>query len=742
MRALVAVLTCALCATTSFAAGPAPVDPSGIEGAVFDALKGRFKDLSAKAFFDGLPDPGFKRQIDFDPTQSEYFEAVAKQVPLAPVLDAFKANGFAQVAGDKRFSMGSMYQHIYMRDLPVLVTTDSILHALHRSYDELLKQLETEVFVPVMRDVLMATRDRLVAMRLLANRQNVPRAVLDAELDAELYLTVALNLLRGAGGPAEVPYGVGWNGTVQVVSLTGQDAAVLEILQKVQAEKLEGGPETTLYGGQRAVDWSQFKPRGHYTHTPTLQAYFRAMMWLGRADTAFNLVTSPAGSMVLPTRERRAATALALALRAAGKAEALGSVSSVIDFMVGQADDLGVPNFLHLLAQVGFKDASGLAKASLDAALKKQLIATGLGAQRIRSQVLVSYPGHPDVVTPPAIFQLFGQRFLIDSFVLSKVVYDDIAYQGRKMKRTMPKGLDVMAALGNDEAARRLRSELETWQYGSNLQALRSLIDAYPASAWSQNLYWQWLGALRTLDDRPTDRRFFPQAMQTRAWQGKMLRTQQGSWAELRHDTILYGKQSYTAMIGCEYPKAYVEPYPAFYAALGQFARKAQQGLAAAKLEVPGRPELALLKEGQLTFFKRFGEIMLKLEGLARKELAGQPFSAAETEWLRKTIDKRGGGSGPPRYDGWYTELFYGTFPDKWAPTVADVHTDPNQGGFLEVGVGDAAFVVVAIDNGGDRAVYVGPSFTYYEFVERGSRLTDEAWQQRIYNGTLPPVFE
>ena len=37
----------------------------------------------------------------------------------------------------------------------------------------------------------------------------------------------------------------------------------------------------------RYVDFSQFKPRGHYAGDSTLEAYFRAMIWLGRTDLRF-----------------------------------------------------------------------------------------------------------------------------------------------------------------------------------------------------------------------------------------------------------------------------------------------------------------------------------------------------------------------------------------------------------------------------------------------------------------------
>ncbi len=46
-----------------------------------------------------------------------------------------------------------------------------------------------------------------------------------------------------------------------------------------------------------------------------------------------------------------------------------------------------------------------------------------------------------------------------------------------------------------------------------------------------------------------------------------------------------------------------------------------------------------------------------QLETLARKELATEPFTAEEQTWLKKTIGRRGFGSGPPRYDGWHCDL-------------------------------------------------------------------------------------
>jgi hypothetical protein len=47
--------------------------------------------------------------------------------------------------------------------------------------------------------------------------------------------------------------------------------------------------------------------------------------------------------------------------------------------------------------------------------------------------------------------------------------------------------------------------------------------------------------------------------------------------------------------------------------------------------------------------------------------------------------------------------------------------------------------MVIAIDSGDDRAVYVGPVGSYYEFIEPlGTVLTDEMWEQRLERDPPP----
>jgi len=387
---------------------------------------------------------------------------------------------------------------------------------------------------------------------------------------------------------------------------------------------------------------------------------------------------------------------------------------------------LTLPQLLKALRDAGLREPSALEQAGTVVLLQQQVAQAA--RQQIRSQVLNPPMNAEHEVPPPALFQLFGQRFLLDSFLLSKLVYDSISFKGKQMVRVMPTGLDVMAALGNDEATRLLRPELERFKYSSNLLAARRTVDDTRPEEFELSVASLWLDSLRKLDDVP-ERGNFPEAMKRTPFLRKQLQTQLASWAELRHDTVLYAKQSYTAGISCEYPEGYVEPYPEFFARLALLSEGAGKRLAA----------LDANHDGFGDFFANFSSTMKYLEILARKELEAKPFSAEESGFLKKTIDRNGFGCGPPRYDGWYARLFYGGSPADWKPTVSDVHTDPNSGQVLQAGVGDANFMLLAVNNQKDRAVYVGPVYSYYEFRHGASdRLTDEQWREAIQRQALP----
>jgi hypothetical protein len=749
---------------------PAAADAgSGVHAlAAFDAfLKEQpeleYPELSQKL---GLAQPK-ESALTFDPTKARYFDAIARELKLnAKETRIFRERGLVSVDHQQRYSMASAYWAIYTRDLPLFVTTDSVLHALHRSYDGVLQELETSVFSYVIDSALERASQRLAALVRSGQAKNVRASV----EDVDLYFTLARNLLAGAGAAANeaplldpvtggTPPSQPAPNAVLVKPNVADPKLVTALLHKVSSLSLETPDRsecTHLYGGKRCVDWSQFKPRGHYTKTPTLRRFFRAMMWLGRADLGFNLRPVDPASLIVAdaNRERRNAMLAVLLLRDSGELERLAAVSHIIDFMVGSSDNVSIEAVNDALRQAGITEPALLADPAALERFDAALDHVGPRAQQIRSQVVSADPGSTKPTELPLEFQVFGQRFLIDSFALSRLVYDSIVYRGEKQRRFMPQGLDVMAVLGNDEAVRLLEPELTQHHYAANLLAARRTVDAMQADDWNASAYNQWLAALRTLDDPPAPKALFPAVMQREAWRRKQLRTTLASWAELRHDTILYAKQSYTSHYSCEYPEAFVEPYPDFFRRLHELAESLSRriGLATVPSGDSTRAATALrLRDAQSAFFARFADTMRRLEGLAKKELAGKPFSAEESTWLKAAIDIRGGGGsgGPPTYTGWYPALIYGGSPAAYEPVVSDVHSDPTNGHVLQVAVGDVEFLVVAVDNGPHRTAYVGPTFSYYEFpgpIEK--RMTDEEWRgklQRQDKPSRPPfggVFE
>ena len=101
-----------------------------------------------------------------------------------------------------------------------------------------------------------------------------------------------------------------------------------------------------------------------------------------------------------------------------------------------------------------------------------------------------------------------------------------------------------------------------------------------------------------------------------------------------------------------------------------------------------------------------------------------------------------------PMYTGWYPALFYRGTEDcvKWDALVADVHTNVpapplgDPGCVLHQAVGNVDLMIIAIDNGKDRVVYVGPTFSHYEFeMPNAQRKSDSEWKKQLSEAQYPP---
>jgi hypothetical protein len=338
-------------------------------------------------------------------------------------------------------------------------------------------------------------------------------------------------------------------------------------------------------------------------------------------------------------------------------------------------------------------------------------------------------------------FLLFGQRYVLDSHVFSNVVYDRV--KRGSVSRMMPNPLDAsFAALGNNHAGQLLAPELQRYDYASDLASMRLLADSHPAAFWDANLYNLWLGALRTLSPS-SNTAGLPQVATTDAWGRRLLNAQHASWAELRHDTILYTKQSYTGGAVCEFPDAYVEPYPELFARIGQFASRGAQLVST--LDFGSNPALG---QQIASYFAELQRVALTLQQMAENQRTGTAHSAEHMAFINETVVIQNGCGSPMGFTGWYARLFFRQSEAiELDPIIADVHTQPTDeagnrvGRVLHVGTGMPRLMVVTADTCTGPRAYVGLASSYFERItENFDRLTDERWKDELVRATPPDV--
>jgi hypothetical protein len=668
-----------------------------------------------------------------------------------------RQNGFVVSERLGGLSFGEVFYRLYSHDLPVFISTDAVLHAWHRSYERILEELEDHYLAIALESVLAG-----MAAHVPDAHGDYGRGVLaDSVMDADYFLAVARSLL------ADSPVG----------SALGQDERVRRTLDACSALEFQEFP---LFGRDRKVDFSQLKPRGRYENSPTLRRYFQTMTWCGQTDLRI------AGGPEASPRELGAALVLHDLLRRSDQLDTWRYMDRLLQAFVGPSDCLNFEQLGALLARAEVYSLADVKDEKALIALQAGILAGSAGVQQVRAHPYLYEPFGPDRAELPRSFAFLGQRFTPDSWVLAHVVFPEIVRGDVRLQRRVPSALDVAyAVLGNDEAALTLAERMaagagmpfrDGLDYAHNLAAARSVIDSQSPASWQSSIYLQWLACLRELS-RPATAPSHPEAMRTKAWGMKTLNTQLASWTQLRHANILHVKQSYSGGSLCEYPAGYVEPVPRFWGML-----KGMAAGTAALLENTPFPDRDLkrsrnepffeqhlqtvaeehrdqvarawglivnphqTRQRQVTFLRHFAAQIEVLEGIARKEEAGEPLSADELRFLRDVIQIRDE-SGGPYYNGWYPGLFYSEPKEcgRLAAVVADVHTDVpdpltgDPGYVLHEAVGRADLLLVAVDSGPDRMLCAGPVFSHYEFASMDvQRETDLGWRQRVCEGRLP----
>jgi hypothetical protein len=636
----------------------------------------------------------------------------------AAQLDRLARDGFVVSPGEEK-EFFTVYEKARYANVPLFVTSDSLLHIYHLLFDKVLRTAETEHLVPLLRDLNRGLLARAEEVYDLISQTGDVEWI-NAARRTVAFVSVASKLLDP---DVQVPD--------YASELVASELALIEAAAGIEPSPLF--PE--LENGE---DYTQYIPRGHYTRSEVLQAYFRSMMWYGR----MTFLLAP-DDPDLGRPATRAALLLVHTLRTsvARGEPALAAWADLYNptvFFVGRSDDLTALQYIPVIdavygPDVTLADMVEGGDAVLDAFIAQ---ANKLPPPRILGMVIMDTD---DVEAATKGLRFMGQRFVPDAYIFRQLIYRNVSTIDNR--RGLPKGLDLLAAMGSDRAYQLLDEMGETAyaNYPEQMAKVKDWVSGLSVEQWTETLYNSWLFAFLPLLEVPDEG---PAFAQSAAWVDKQLNTVLGSWTELKHDTILYAKQVYAELGGGPMPpapvppKGFVEPVPQFFARLAALTQMTREGLGTRGLLVE-QDDLSLQRLEELaSSFKNIAEKELRSDPLTQEEYRIITYYGGELEHLTMAAADRPEDQAPGA--GFMEE-------EPQAAVIADVATDPYpQVIVLEEAVGriDSIYVVTPIVNEDGTAylqVSKGGVFSYYEFPWPGDdRLTDEKWRDMLDASEAP----
>lgn len=625
--------------------------------------------------------------------------------------------------------------HIYERNdyiaFPSFVTVDLAIDATHAYFDAVLREVETQHLVPKLSSALRGLVKEAEKVRRGARTRVAKRAA--ARVVA--YWAVALRLLeqRASGDTPDVETLAAPRGAPPArpapqpkSRLSPVPASVKGVVTRTvaQLQKAQGRlPKGTVLGD---LDLTQMRPRGHYTRTGVLQRFFRSMSWLGMA------------SFPLQGKHKDVIGVTLLARTYLGSEtgrKGLDQVKSITTYFVGGPDAADLAAAARLLVKTVPKAAQTRADTlTRPAVLKPYAIGLAtLAPPKIQSTA--------SSASEPAQVRVMGRRAFEDNVALQRLIgaLNDLATKAPDAETLVraPGALGSAALLGSDLAKGlivRPKPGVTHAALGQAIDRGRKHITGLPASRWQQDAYHGTLHALRSLLPAPPTTA--PRLLRSPAWRLRALQAFAGGWAELRHDTILYGEQSGAECDAPEPPPppGWVEPVPAVYQRLATLVlvldkRLRTAGIAVTTSSNTGRPYASPLADKT----KSLVRLLHFLRDTARQELRGAPLTkkqrnritlvGGEVEWLLISLAN--------------SELL--ARRDQDMAVIADVFTWRSAGKAVEVGVAHPEMIYAIIPSKKGPVIARGAVMSYRAFLQPvAQRLTDEQWRKRLAAGRIP----
>lgn len=460
-------------------------------------------------------------------------------------------------------------------------------------------------------------------------------------------------------------------------------------------------------------NYSLFKPRGHYTRNEQSKNYFRAMMWFQTASMEKSNPDDVAKAIAIAYFYNK------LSCRADFE-----KMNDAITYFMGESDNVSIIWLAqHIRDNYASKKLSELLGDSFSKILS-EIEDKFKTCNRIKPK---------NQITDPDKINFMPQRYVPDNLVIANM-YDEKP----NAARAYPKGLDVFDAFGVKSAGNILDStdkDAKSWgEYAKTRKKMASEFSNF--KDYNLTSYNKWIQVLTVMQNTQKD---YPGFMQTPAWECKNLNSALASWAELKHDAILYAEQPMGAECGGgdelpePEPVGFVEPNIKFWETLKEAINNVANGV-----RQVGNSE----KLDNIT--AEFVSMVDQCLKISKAELQHKPIGddvffirgiGSTMEWFTLSVLD----PSLEYIDSWSNVKG----ADRSVAVVADIYTRNIMGcdkqGILYEATGSPNKIFVLVECNGHIYLATGATFSYYEFVRgMGDRLTDEQWQEMLEQKKAP----
>ncbi len=610
-----------------------------------------------------------------------------KSAHYAGLAEKLSENQFCVFSSSSYSEFFDLYEDNRYMEFPNFITVDSLMHTYHLYFAYLMRQTEKDSLAPALAELSRTMTD--VSMQ-------------------------QYNALRGTAWESAAKRNVAFfyiGALLQDSSVAAplNDGDFTELVN-TELQRIQSASGIDTCGiTEDYEDYTQYKPRGYYEGNPQLEAYFRAMMWYGR-------INFPCDDVDM----MRSAALISKCIDVGGSSK-WSRIYDVTSFFAGASDDPG-----YYETKAVFEDVYGAVPDTQTLAGNDEKFLNfcgkvlGLPKPQVNS---VPVDDGEDPVVPG--FRFMGQRFTVDAAIMQQLVYSAVKEDPSGEKRMLPDTLDVTAALGS-QVSRDILKEQGAYDFENYTENMAKVSDAYnndDPSIWNASLYSAWLNTLRPLLSGRGDG--YPLYKRSAEWEKKSLETFAGSFAELKHDTILYSKAVIAEMGGGDDgeivdDRGYVDPEPQVYSRFAALADQTATGLKG----------YGMLSDKAEEDLDRLKTIALKLLTISEKELRSEGLTEEEYEFIRCF----GGDLEHFWIEANQDNVDEPLYRSQQAPCqiIADIATDPN-GSVLEVGTGNVQTMYVVFPIDGELHVGSGGVYSFYQFEQPMSdRLTDTEWRKML----------